>query len=395
MKKVLLFAAAMCLMISAQAQFGKKLMDNPLKSRIKTVEQLNRGTTAYTQKLDSMVMADGLATTVFEYDNHFNTTKIVMTGLGYSMVNEYVYDNQDHCISALFTGLTGGKSKVDYTYNSQGLLRESIEYEFEDGVWEEDEKIVFEYNANGNLVLATTFDHEDGVWVNDEKTEFTYQNGKLSIEMVYDWFMDEWIEDSRIEYNYDAQGDLVEALEFDKAGVDWLKDNRIEYTYDANHNCINQMEYDYDSFDGDWEIENQVVYTYDLSVSSSVIAGLNNFSDAITSLNNKLLTVEETDYDDEIPQQAIAYVMYYSNITGVGEHDGSRLAIWPNPTAESLNLNSDGLQQVDIFTIDGRQVMHLENGFETINVSALAKGCYLLTATYADGSKAVEKFVKE
>ena len=60
-----------------------------------------------------------------------------------------------------------------------------------------------------------------------------------------------------------------------------------------------------------------------------------------------------------------------------------------------MSLNAEGVQQVEIFTIDGRQVMHLEYGFETINVSALAKGCYLLKATLNDGSKAVQKFVKE
>ena len=87
--------------------------------------------------------------------------------------------------------------------------------------------------------------------------------------------------------------------------------------------------------------------------------------------------------------------MYYSEITGIGENDEISLAIWPNPTTESLNLNADGLKQVDILTVDGKQVMHLENGFETVDVSVLAKGCYLLNATFTNGSKAVRKFVKE
>ena len=396
MKKVLLFAAALCLMISAQAQIGTKKSDeNSLKSKIRTVEQLNRGTAAYTQKLDSMVMANGMATTVFEYDSHFNTTKIVMSGLGVSIVTEYIYDSQDHRICTMVTNAVGEKSKTEYIYNGQGLVKESTSYEFEEGEWEEDEQTSFEYDNNGNLVLVTTFDYDDGVWVRDEKSELTYQNDKLMSEMVYDWYMEEWVEDSSTEYNYDAQGYLVEIIELDKVGVDWLKDSRIEYTYDDNHNCISQTDYDYDDYDEDWEIESLVNYTYDLSVSSSTIAGLDNLTEAIPSLNNKLSSVEETNYDDGMPQMTMSYNLYYSNVTGMGEHDGSRLAIWPNPTTESLNLNTECMQQVDIFTIDGRQVMHLENGFETINVSALAKGCYLLTATFADGSKAVKKFVKE
>jgi hypothetical protein len=53
------------------------------------------------------------------------------------------------------------------------------------------------------------------------------------------------------------------------------------------------------------------------------------------------------------------------------------------------------LQQVEIFSMDGKQVMRLGNGSESINVNALAKGCYLLKATFANGSKAMQKFVKE
>jgi hypothetical protein len=396
MKKVLLFAVALCLMISAQAQIGmKKSNENPLKSRIKTVEQLNKGTTAYTQKLDSMVMANGLASVVFEYDNHFNTKKLIVSTFGFTVVTEHTYDSQNHCTSSITTQSDGGKDKIEYTYNNQGLVHEATQYEFENGVWEEEDLSVFEYDANGNMVLVTTFDRENNDWVNDEKTEFTYQNNRLVSEMNYNWILDAWVEDQSVEYNYNAQGDLIEAIEFDLVDLVWLKESRTEYTYDANHNCISQTEYDYDSFFEDWEKEDVVVYTYDLSVSSNVIAGLDNFSDAIISLNNKLLTVEETDYDDGIPQETVLYTLYYSGTSGIGEHNDNSLVIWPNPAAESLNLNSDGLQQVEILTIDGRQVMRLENGFETINVSALAQGCYLLTATFADGSKAVQKFVKE
>lgn len=394
MKKILLFAAALCLMISAQAQIKmNELTENQLKSKIKTVEQLNRGSSSYTLTLDSMVMAYGMATTAFEYDSHFNTTKLVASGPGFIIIMEHSYDSQDHRICTMVTSASGKKSKIEYTYNEQGWVKESIEYELEGDEWEEDEKNVFEYDEDGNLMLVTTFNYDDFDWVYDAKTEYTYQNGKLANELTFDWILVEWIEDQRIDYIYDGQ-DLVETIELDYVDIDWLKDTRTEYTYDANHNCIGQITYDYDDFD-EWEIEREVVFTYDLSVSSSIIAGLDNLSETVTSMNNKLTTIEETSYSNGMPQMTMPYDLYYSSVTGMGEHNGSQIAIWPNPASETLNLNAEGLQQVEIFTIDGRQVMHLENGFETINVSALAKGCYLLTATFADGSKSVEKFVKE
>ena len=396
MKKVLLFAVALCLMIPAQAQIGtKKSTESPLKSKIRTVEQLNRGNAVYTQKLDSIVMAYGLSTVVFEYDNQYNTTKTVMTSLGYSVVTEHAYDSQNHRISTITTRWDGSKEKVEYAYNAQGLVHEVTQYEFEEGEWKEDELHVYEYDADGNLVLDTKFDRENNVWENDNKTEYTYQNGKLIKEMQYDWFLGEWVEKQSIDYNYDAQGDLAEAIVFYKVELEWVKEELTKYTYDANHNCTSQTEYDYNGIIEDWEIESMVEYTFDLSVPSSDIAGLDNFGQGVLGMNNKLLTVDETSYDDGIPQQTINYTLYYSAITGLGENNEALLSVWPNPATESLNLNAEGLQQVEVFSMDGRQVMHLENGFETVNVSTLANGCYLLKATFADGTKAMRKFVKE
>lgn len=398
MKKILLFAAALCLMISAQAQIKtNESIVNQLQSKIRTVEQLNRGTSSYTQKLDSVVVTYGALsiTVTLEYDEYFNTTKVVMSGLGNTTITEHTYDSQNHRIRTVNTHADGGIDKTEYTYNNQGLLKEETQYEFESGEWEEDEKSIYEYDANDNLTLVTTFDYDDSDWVFDAKTEYTYQNGKLDNELTFDWIVDEWIEDQSIDYFYDDQGYLIETTEFDYVDIDWVKDTHTEYAYDANRNCTSQITYDYDDDLGDWEIDGTITITYDLTVPSSIIAGLDNFSNSITNVNNKILTIEETSYSDGMPQLSMPYTFYYSGTAGMGEHDGSRLAIWPNPTTESLNLNSEGLQQVEIFTIDGRQVMHLENGFETINVSALAKGCYLLTATFADGSKSVEKFVKE
>lgn len=397
MKKILLFAAALCLMISAQAQTKmNELTENQLKSKIKSFEQFNRGTTAYTQKLDSVIMNYGPFNVglTFEYDNLFNTTRVVLFGPGNPAITEYTYDSENHRIGSIITHPNGSQDKTEYTYNSQGLVDKATQYEFEDGDWKEDSQEIYEYDANGNLMVVTKYDYDILDWVYDELTEYTYQDGTLTNELVYDWIIDGWVEDQSTDYLYNAQGDLVETivLDFD---IDWIKDTRTEYTYDDNHNCLSQIVYDYDDDFGDWEIEGTLNMTYDLTVPCNVIAGIENFYNSLPSVSNKILTIEETPYNDGIPTVTIPYTLYYSEATGIGEQSETRLAIWPNPTTESLSLNAEGLQQVEIFTIDGRQVMHLENGFETINVSALAQGCYLLTATFADGSKAVQKFVKE
>ncbi len=398
MKKVLLFAAALCFMISAQAQIKtNESTENQLKSRVKRVEQLNRGTEVYTQKIDSMIMESTMTSVYFQYDERYNISKVEMSLLMgmFTTTIDFFYDNQDRCIRRIETSYDGSSEKDEISYTSQGWVSEEVHYEYEDGVWEEDYKTTYEYDNNGNVKAATELNYRDGAWENDDRVEYTYQNGKLVGNQEFYWSGSLWIENHKTEYQYDNNGDVVEELYYSKDIDTWTYDDKVIYSYDENHNCVKQVEYNFVWDTQDWEIENEVVYSYDLTVSSSVIAGLKYFDGDFITIHNKLMTVEETDYDEGQPDQTIKSVLYYSAATGLGEYNENQLAIWPNPVSETLNLNAEDLQQVEIFSMDGRQVMHFGNGFESINVNALAKGCYLLKATFVDGSKAMQKFVKE
>ena len=398
MKKVLLFAVALCFMISAQAQTEtNKSAENQLKSRIKRLEQLNRGTEAYTQKLDSMVSEMGMTRIAFQYDERFNISKVEMSLLMgmFSSTIDYTYDDQNRCVGMIENSYDGSSTKDEISYNNQGWVSEDVHYENENGVWEEEYKTVYEYDNDGNVLVATELDYEDGAWINQERVEYTYQGGKLVNTMEFYWSMNAWGESHKTEYQYDDQGDLVEEIYYNKDIDIWTYNDKINYAYDENHNCVKQVEFDFEWDSQDWVIENEVIFNYDLTVSSSVIAGLNYFEGNIISIHNKLLVAEETDYDEGLPEQTIKSVLYYSAATGLGENSSTQLAIWPNPVSETLSLNAEGLRQVEIFSMDGRQVMHLENGFEGLQVGNLAKGCYLLRATFNDGRKATQKFVKE
>ena len=398
MKKVLLFAVALCFMISAQAQIKtNESTENQLKSKVKRVEQLNRGTEVYTQKLDSMVMESTMTTVYFQYDERYNISKVEMSLLmgAFTTTIDFFYDDQNRCIRRIETSYDGSIEKDEFSYNNQGWVSEEVNYDNENGVWEEDTKTTYQYDNDGNILVATDLDYEDGVWVNEEKVEFTYQGGKVVKSLEFVWTVNLWIENHLTEYMYDNHGDLVEELYYSKNGEGWTDDDKIVYSYDENHNCVKMVEYDFSWDNQDWEIDNETVITYDLTVPSSAIAGLSYLEGDNVSINNKVMAFEETDYDDGIAQQTLKTVMYYSAASSLGEFNENQLAIWPNPVSETLNLNAEDLQQVEIFSMDGKQVMRLGNGSESINVNALAKGCYLLKATFTDGSQAMQKFVKE
>ena len=68
--------------------------------------------------------------------------------------------------------------------------------------------------------------------------------------------------------------------------------------------------------------------------------------------------------------------------------------IWPNPVDEVLYLEAEEMQQIEIFSMEGELILTMANDLESINVSDLAKGCYLLKATLNNGCVVTQKFIK-
>ena len=393
MKKILLFAVTLCCMMAATAQ---KTAENPsLKDRVKKVEQLNRNPEVYTQKLDSMVTSDGLIKLVFQYDNHYNLSKLITQMYGMTLsTTEYFYDDQGRRIRIIESSMYATSVKVEYSYNTQGWVSEEMAYERKGNTWDLDYRITYEYDNNGDVLVATKQDYDNNIWLNEEKEEYTYQSGKVILEMGFEWVVDAWVESDKAEYNYDDHGDLVEALYYDKEDTGWEFERKGVYTYDNHHNCIKEEDYEWDL--QNWELYDVLEYTYDWSVPASAIAGLTDSGMTGLGINNKLLKVVVTEYENGYLAQKMIFNLCYSAIsTGVDETTEASLNLWPNPACETLSVQAEGLQQVDIFTLDGRRVATVENGFESINVSALSTGCYLLKATLKDGSVCTQKFLKK
>ncbi len=103
-----------------------------------------------------------------------------------------------------------------------------------------------------------------------------------------------------------------------------------------------------------------------------------------------MLYYKSTDYD--FNTKIITF--YYSEATGIEENMGRRVSIWPNPVSDLLNIEAEGLQQVEILTLDGKLVMTTK-GSSAITINTLAQRCYLLKVTHSDGRVSFQKFVKK
>ena len=99
----------------------------------------------------------------------------------------------------------------------------------------------------------------------------------------------------------------------------------------------------------------------------------------------------DIDYTEEIAKFFTGTI----DVTDVTETTNETLSVYPNPVTETLRLNAQNLQQVEIFSIDGKTVMRIEENFESIHVGNLIPGCYLLKANFADGNIVTYKIIKD
>lgn len=93
----------------------------------------------------------------------------------------------------------------------------------------------------------------------------------------------------------------------------------------------------------------------------------------------------------------IGNTVYFSTSTAGIEEVGTdgvvRLTVWPNPSADVVNVESDGeLSQIECYSLSGEMVGRSYD--PQISVAALPSGMYLLRVVMADGRFAVAKIIR-
>lgn len=449
MKKIILVVFAMCLFTSVTAQ--QRIDKDSLKDIRRKVEKLNHGENDFVDRLDSITSEKKKV--LYVYDNRNNCIRETLCEFNEvewvsNVAYEYTYDEQNRK-TVMVDYLTEEKPyKEEYTYNEQNLIGEEIISYYSENEWVVKYRYVFEYDEAGNLVLCMYYfymngwkpelkleleyenslltrsvsysnnNFEEAVWFPEIKHEYFYDSQNLLIEeseniytvywenykkrlytynemglcteqSVRRYYYEEWHEEYKYCYSYDEIGNLVNktSLKLPPNNAELVYFDMLVFAYDENNNCVEYSDYDFQY--NDWVLKTEYIMTYDLSTSASDIAHLDTSWEDLgfgVPINNKLLQVVSEDND--------IIVFHYASGMGLNSQSCVTLSLWPNPTCEMLSVQAEGLQRVDIFTLEGRCIATLENGFKDINVSAFATGCYLLKAVLGDGSVSVQKFVK-
>ena len=111
-------------------------------------------------------------------------------------------------------------------------------------------------------------------------------------------------------------------------------------------------------------------------------------------------------YNANMPGSGINFWVYhitdifdYDNVEEIEGHENAvSLEIHPNPTQNTVNItfsDDTDCQSVEIYALDGRLLKSQISNLETVDVSKLNAGIYILKVNMADGREFTEKIVKE
>lgn len=83
-----------------------------------------------------------------------------------------------------------------------------------------------------------------------------------------------------------------------------------------------------------------------------------------------------------------------TQILSTKENDLSGVSVYPNPTKDFINIDSQSeVEKVIVYSIDGKKVKEAKNS--RINISTLPKGNYIMVLTLKNGKTVTEKIVKQ
>ena len=129
--------------------------------------------------------------------------------------------------------------------------------------WSNDAKVAYTYNADGDVTSAVTYDYSGGTWVNDLKEECTYNGeGKIIQVIESDWDGSAWQLSKKCEYTYNVSGYIETKITSLYQSGNWANSLKSDYTYDGNGKLTLDFVSAWSTTKG-WITDSKFEYTYD------------------------------------------------------------------------------------------------------------------------------------
>lgn len=258
-------------------------------------------------------------------------------------------------------------TRSTYTYDSQNHLTLVMNYIGADSGWVENSKYEYIYNAYGLLDTCLYSTIRNGSWRESEREIYSYDEAQQCISYLVQrkggWgpFGNNWMDSYRYEFVYE-DGELVSELYY--AGGGWFGgdlslDSKVEYTFDANGNLLQKTASIYN--EQDWIVRDVYENTFDLLVDANTILGLQEVWESTLSdglgyaLKNEMplmnqwntCTISSMYLDTQ-------FSLYYSGFEAVDETETPKLTVYGGEG--SLKVDSPEPCAIKVFDLLGRVV---------------------------------------
>lgn len=320
MKRILLFAAFLGISSAMTAQDVKKC-DFTAKDALKKVQTDNRATTSFTEALDSIVSVSEWNSYSESYQYDWQGRVLVKTTCSewenIRLVSTYEGDNIktiEHLSRGI--GLTEWEHIATeiYTYDEDGNLI-LFEYNaFNFGEWMITDRYEYTYDEQNRLKTSQTWWYDFyGVYgepqlVPGNREEYTYTETTITYE-TYSYFMEteEWRPGSRCVTTLNEYGGYSEILQmvWNDAAQEFVDDYKNNYSYDADGNITAVTNSRWEN--GEWNVESQMIAEYE---DGRLIATTN--SDIYTTGSLTPYLHDEYEYD-AAGNRNVVKNFYYDN----------------------------------------------------------------------------------
>ena len=260
----------------------------------------------------------GASRSVYEYDENGNVT----FNLNYNGQN-----NNGEWVES---------SKNEYLYNEGRLVRR-LYSTIRNGNWRESQKDTLSYNDNNLCVSLLTQRKGNGgpggnLWRDASRYDFNYVDGQLESETLYlgGWFNTAMTLDSRMNYEFDANGNVVRKTASIFNEVDWIVRDVYDNRFDASVEASNII-----GLAPVWE--------------STVAQGMGFALSGSMPLNSKWLscTIASEQLDTE-------FTLYYSDYNSVDETPNQGMRVYGQNGR--LTVETESASDIVVYDLMGRKV---------------------------------------
>lgn len=296
----------------------------------------------------------------------------------------YEYDFAGNVIemmsmSAFESGVMQNEARATLTYDDFELSEVVIQY-WENGDWVNEEKQV--YNYNGDVTTVLYWEWNGSNWASNELYTYTYGNG--SVELLIQYMQGgAWQNDEKqlMTLNFDER--ITEILVQEWVNPSWVNEELTTYNYEGNVFPTKTVQ----QWNGSaWENDVKFEYAYD--GNGNAVSGLClGFGGGEWVSHNGDIEMPFANGEKSNEYYGFNVDVKFVDLTGVNENaTAMNLSVFPLPAQGEVSIKADGFAKAEIYNMAGQKLM--ESLSETVNVSMLPTGLYIIKVYDRDGGMA-------